>query len=133
MRSLPVLLAVLLASTPVMKAYGEAMAGAHCRTHGHLSSPASQPARDSSHAQHQAQAAGTHQHDAAGGGGLAKTDDSRCQCGCLCDAVCTGGAALTASVDVPGAAPLHEPWQAVTDIRHPVSVHDSLLRPPRLS
>lgn len=132
MRTLPVLLAALLASMPVMKAYGEAMAGAHCRTHGHLSGMAPQPARDSSHAQHHTSATGAHQHSDVDGA-AAKTGDAPCQCGCVCESVCTAGAALAASVDVPGTAPLHEPWQAVTDIRHPVSVHDSLLRPPRLS
>lgn len=127
MRVLPALLAVLLASMPVMQAYGETMAGAHCRTHGHLSSAAPDEGHGSQHAQHHAPAS----NDDAGSG--TNSSGAHCQCGCLCDAVCTGGAALTASVDIPTAAPSHEPWQAASDIRHPVSVHDSLLRPPRLS
>lgn len=132
MRALPVLLAVLLVSMPAMQVYGGTMADAHCRTHGHLSNLAPDAEQDSIHAQHHAADAGAQAHHAAAGAD-AKADGAHCQCGCLCDAVCAGGAVLSAWFDVPTAAPLHEPWQALTDMRHPVSVHDSLLRPPRLS
>lgn len=131
MRLLPVLLAVLLASMPALQAYGETMAGTHCRTHGHPSGAAADEGQ-APHAQHHAPASSAHAHDAAvsadaGSGG------AHCQCGCLCEAACAGGAALAAWVDVPAEAPAHEPWQAASDIRRPVSVHDFLLRPPRLS
>lgn len=129
MRALPLILSLLLASVPAMQAYGKTMAGAHCSTHGHVSTLAPAAAQDSVHAQHHAPDASAHQH--AANAADAKADSAQCQCGCLCNVACAGGVALSASVSSSAAAPSREPWQAVADARRPVSVHEFLLRPPR--
>lgn len=130
MRILPAMLALLLGLAPALQAYGKTMAQAHCRANGHISATAPDAAHDALHAQHHAPDAGAHA-DHAAGGAEAKADGAHCQCGCLCNVACGSGAAVPAFAGAAGAAPSHEPWQLATDIRHPVSVHDSLLRPPR--
>lgn len=132
MRALPLILSLLLASFPAVQAYGKTLADTHCRARGHLSSLAPHAAHDPVHAQHHAPDVSTHARHAAAAD-LVKADAAHCQCGCLCNVACAGGAVLAASFGMPAAAPLHEPWQALTDIRHPVAVHEFLLRPPRLS
>lgn len=127
MRVLPLALSLLLALLPAMQAYGKTMAGAHCRTHGHASTAASQASHGSTHAQHQADASSLLVAADAQAGG------ADCHCGCLCAVACSGGAALSDVSCVAAVAPSHEPWHLMTDTRHPWSVHDSLLRPPRFS
>lgn len=130
MRALPLILSLLLASFPAIQAYARTLADAHCNTRGHISKLAADAAHDPLHAQHHAPDSSAHQHHAANAAD-AKTDSAQCQCGCLCNVACAGGVALSASAGFSAAAPSHEPWQAVADARHPVTVHEFLLRPPR--
>ena len=132
MRALPLILSLLLSFLPAMQAYGKTMTGAHCSTHGHISKLAPDATHDPVHAQHHAPDTSAHQHHVANAAD-AKADSAHCQCGCLCNVACAGGVALSTSVGFSAAAPSHEPWQAVADTRRPVTVHEFLLRPPRLS
>lgn len=134
MRALPLILSLLLASFPAVQVYGKTMADAHCSTHSHASKLAPDAARDPLHAQHHAPEASADQHHAANAADAkadAKAESAHCQCGCLCNVACAGGVALSASVGFSAAAPSHEPWQAVADVGHPVTVHEFFLRPPR--
>lgn len=131
MRAVPVVLSLLLAVVPAVQAYGETMADAHCRAQGHISAMAVDAAHDPLHAQHHADGAdaSAHEHAAAD----SQTESGQCECGCLCDVACAGGVAAFAVSDASSEAPPHERWASLTDPRHPVSIHESLLRPPRFS